>query len=188
MSFSPREMRAIVRKAVKRVPEGEEIRHLNIMPMMDMMTILLVAFVFQASVSTSALTASSVTLPRSMTEEPLPENASTLIITPTALVLEGEEIVAVRSGGVDAAEKDGGTRGYKINKLTAVLASLRRLEDQNARDKGKEPGKIPELLIIADRSTPFRLLFDVIYSAKEKEAGYRRFRLIVQKHVPTFAK
>ncbi len=186
MSFSPREMRAVIRKAVKRVPEGEEIRHLNIMPMMDIMTILLVAFIFQASVSTSALTASSVTLPRSMTEEPLPENASTLIVTPTALVLEGEEIVAVRSGGVDAAEKDGGARGYKISKLTRVLSQLRRLEDQTARDNGKEPAKIPELLIIADRSTPFRLLFDVIYSAKEKEAGYKRFRLIVQKHVPTF--
>ena len=44
-----REARALIRKAVKRVPEGEEIRHLNIMPMMDIMTILLVAFLFQAS-------------------------------------------------------------------------------------------------------------------------------------------
>ena len=36
--FTPAEARSMVRKAVKRVPEGEEIRHLNIMPMMDMMT------------------------------------------------------------------------------------------------------------------------------------------------------
>lgn len=184
MSFTSREARSIVRKAVKRVPEGEEIRHLNIMPMMDMMTILLVAFIFQASVSASALTASSVTLPRSMTDEPLPEEASTLILTPTAVVLEGEEIVAVRNGAIDASEKEGGARGFKINKLTRVLASLRVLEDQKARDKGREAAKVPELLIIADRTTPFRLLFDVIYSAKEKEAGYKRFRLIVQKHEP----
>lgn len=188
MSFSPREARAIIRKAVGRVPEGEEIRHLNIMPMMDMMTILLVAFIFQASVSATALTASAVTLPRSMTEEPLPEEASTLIITPTALVLEGEEIVAVRGGAVDAAEKEGGARGYKITKLTRVLSSLRQIEDQKAREKGREPAKVPELLIIADRTTPFRLLFDVIYSAKEKESGYKRFRLIVQKHEPIGAK
>jgi biopolymer transport protein ExbD len=184
VSFTPREMRSIVRKAVKRVPEGEEIRHLNIMPMMDMMTILLVAFVFQASVSATALTAGSVSLPRSMSDEPLPEGASTLIITPTAIVLEGEEIVAVRGGGVDAAEKDGGARGYKITKLSRVLGGLRRLEDQKLIEKGKPVAKVPELLIIADRTTPFRLLFDVIYSAKEKEAGYRRFRLIVQKHEP----
>jgi biopolymer transport protein ExbD len=184
LGFSAREMRNIVRKEVKRVPEGEEIRHLNIMPMMDMMTILLVAFIFQASVTATALTAGSVTLPRAMTDEPLPENASTLIVTPTALVLEGEEIVAVRNGAVDAAEKEGGARGYKITKLSRVLSSLHRLEDDKAREKGREPAKVPELMIIADRTTPFRLLFDVIYSAKEKEAGYKRFRLIVQKHEP----
>jgi biopolymer transport protein ExbD len=70
VSFTQREARRIIRKAVSRVPEGEEIRHLNIMPMMDMMTILLVAFIFQASVSASALTASSVTLPRPTTSSP----------------------------------------------------------------------------------------------------------------------
>jgi hypothetical protein len=167
MSFSSREARAIIRKAVGRVPEGEEIRHLNIMPMMDMMTILLVAFIFQASVTATALSAGAVTLPRSMNDEPLPEQASTMIITPTALVLEGEEIVAVRNGQVDAAEKEGGARGYKVTRLTRVLGGLRRLEDDKAREKGREPAKVPELLIIADRTTPFRLLFDVIYSARD---------------------
>ena len=72
MSFTQREARRIIRKAVGRVPEGEEIRHLNIMPMMDMMTILLVAFIFQAAVSPTALMAQSVKLPQSMNEEPLP--------------------------------------------------------------------------------------------------------------------
>ena len=56
MSFTQREARKLIRKAVARVPEGEEIRHLNIMPMMDMMTILLVAFIFQAATSATALT------------------------------------------------------------------------------------------------------------------------------------
>ena len=48
--------------------------------------------------------------------------------------------------------------------------------------KGKlKPGDmaIPELFIIADKSTPYRLLFGVIASARAPEAGYRRFRLIV---------
>jgi hypothetical protein len=48
------EARSMIRKAVKRVPEGEEIRHLNIMPMMDMMTILLVAFISQIAVASNA--------------------------------------------------------------------------------------------------------------------------------------
>jgi biopolymer transport protein ExbD len=42
----------------------------------------------------------------------------------------------------------------------------------------------PELLVIADRVTPYRLLLQVMFSAKQKEAGYKRFRLIVQKSYP----
>ena len=73
MSFTARQARAIIRKAVKRVPEGEDVRHLNIMPMMDMMTVLLVAFIFQAQVTTTAASASQVNLPPLVNEEPLPE-------------------------------------------------------------------------------------------------------------------
>jgi biopolymer transport protein ExbD len=182
--FTAGQARAVIRKAKKRVPEGEEVRHLNIMPMMDMMTILLVAFVFQASVSASGLTAGSVTLPRSMSDEPLPENAATLIVTPSGLLLEGTEIVTVTDGAVDASAKEGGASGYKINVLTKELAAVKAEEEQKARAAGKEPPKVPELLIIADRTIPFRLLFDIIFSAKDKEAGFKRFRLIVQRHEP----
>ena len=51
---------------------------------------------------------------------------------------------------------------------------------------GYDPAKAPpaELLIIADRTTPYRLLLEVMFSAKQKEAGYKHFRLIVQKYVP----
>src|SRR6185503_1058098 len=112
MSFSAREARGIIRKAVKRVPEGEEIRHLNIVPMMDMMTILLVTFIFQAAVTATALTANQVHLASSLNEEPLPEDAATLIISESSIVFvdadEAVSIVAVRDGDIDASEKEGG--------------------------------------------------------------------------------
>jgi len=187
MSFSQREARAIIRKAVGRVPEGEEIRHLNIMPMMDMMTILLVAFIFQAATSATALTAGTVTLPKSLSNDELPEGASTLIITKTGIVVEGKSIVSVNNGDVDAAEKEGGTQGIKIPRLTNFLAALHAQEEALHRSKpGYDPAKAPppELLIIADRTTPYRLLLQVMFSAKQKEAGYKHFRLIVQKSYP----
>jgi biopolymer transport protein ExbD len=184
MSFTAREARGVIRKAVKRVPEGEEIRVLNIVPMMDMMTILLVTFIFQASVTATALTANQVQLPRSLTEEPLPEGASTLIITPTGIVVEGKGIVDVRDGDVDASEKEGGALGDKIPKLTNYLGNLRLIEIQKAQAQGRKLPDVPELLVIADQATPFRLLYMVMNSAKQKEAGYKRFRLIVQKHFP----
>jgi len=187
MSFTQREARSLIRKAVARVPEGEEIRHLNIMPMMDMMTILLVAFIFQAATSATALTANAVSLPKSLTDDELPEGASTLIITKTGIVVEGKSIVSVNNGGVDASEKEGGAQGIKIPRLTNFLAALHAQEEVTRRSKpGYDPAKAPppELLIIADRTTPYRLLLEVMFSAKQKEAGYKHFRLIVQKSYP----
>jgi biopolymer transport protein ExbD len=53
---------------------------------------------------------------------------------------------------------------------------------KNGIDPAKAPP--PEILIIADRTTPYRLLIEVMFSAKQKEAGYKHFRLIVQKNFP----
>jgi biopolymer transport protein ExbD len=191
MSFTQREARGIIRKAVGRVPEGEDIRHLNIMPMMDMMTILLVAFIFQAAVSATQLQASTVQLPKSLINDELTEGASTLIITPTGIVVEGKAIVSVRDGDVDTAEKEGGSTGLKIPRLSGFLSKLHALEVDKLAQKERETGKKqdpPELLIIADRTIPYRLLIEVMFSAKQKEVGYKHFRLIVQKSFPTTAK
>jgi biopolymer transport protein ExbD len=191
MSFTQREARQLIRKAVGRVPEGEEIRHLNIMPMMDMMTILLVAFIYQAAVSATQLMAGTVSLPRSLTADDLPESASTVIITKTGIVVstgkEAKPIVPVSNGDVDAGEKEEGATGIKIPRLTAFLAALHHEEDAaQQRQPGFDPAHAPppELLIIADRTTPYHLLIAVLFSAKQKEAGYQHFRLIVQKSFP----
>ena len=181
MSFSVREGRAILRKAVGRVPEGEEIRHLNIMPMMDMMTILLVAFIQAAATNATMMAAAEVALPSTVAEQPLADPVSTLIITTGAILVEGVEIVTVSNGDVDASQKEGGADGRKITKLTEYLGNLRRVHEDVLRKDGKPVPPVPELMIVADRSTPYGLLLSVMFSAKEKEAGYKRFRLIVQK-------
>jgi biopolymer transport protein ExbD len=184
--FTQREARGLIRKAIKRVPEGEAIRHLNIMPMMDMMTILLVAFIFQMATSALELTAGTVALPSTTTDAPVPEKAWTLIITPNGIVVEGKTIVTVTNGDVDSSEKEGGALGLKIPRLTNFLGSLRQEELKALQRSGQDPSKAPppELLVIADRTTPYRLLLEVMFSAKQKEAGYKHFRLIVQKNFP----
>src|SRR6185369_642401 len=163
MSFTQREARSITRKAVARVPEGESIRHLNIMPMMDMMTILLVAFIFQMATSALELTAGTVELPRTATDAPLPEKAWTLVITPTGIVVEGKSIVSVNNGDVDPSEKEGGSLGIKIPRLTNFLASLHQEELKQMQKTGVDPSKAPpaELLIIADRTIPYHLLIEM---------------------------
>jgi biopolymer transport protein ExbD len=186
MSFTTREARGIIRKAVKRVPEGEAIRHLNITAMMDMMTILLVTFIFQASVTSNELTASQVKMPESVQAEPMPETTGEVIITTTGIVVfDGNnalQIVSVQNGDVDASEKDQGALGVRIPKLTNYLGNFRQTQEASLKQHGQAPPDPPEIMVIADRTTPYRLLVAVIASAKDKQAGYKRFRLIVTKH------
>ena len=184
--FTQQEARKLIRKAVQRVPEGESIRHLNIMPMMDMMTILLVAFIFQLSTNALDVVAGTVNLPRTDTDAPLPQKSWMLVITPTGVVVEGKAIVSVANGDVDPAEKEGGSLGIKIPRLTSYLAALHGEEIKKVQLDGGDPNKAPppELLVIADRTTPYHLLVEVLYSAKQKEAGFKHFRLIVQKNFP----
>jgi len=186
MGFTQREARTIIRKAVGRVPEGESIRHLNIMPMMDMMTVLLVAFIFQIATSATALNAATVALPRTLTADELSEDTATLIITTSNIVVEGKAIpgLNVINGDVDASEKEGGANGVKIPKLTTFLAAFHQNQLAKAPPPDGNNVPVPELLIIADRTTPYGLLLEVMYSAKQKEAGYKRFRMIVQKQFP----
>jgi len=185
MSFSAREARGIIRKAVGRVPEGEDIRHLNIMPMMDMMTILLVAFITQAAASAADVAARTVSLPPIPSDETLHEESTTVVITTTGIVAGGEAIAPVHNGQVDCAAKEGGCLGLKISKLTEFLSNYHAAQIANAKSKPDyDPDKLSELMIIADRTTPYRLLVEVMFSAKQKEAGYKHFRMIVQKSFP----
>ena len=178
MSYTNQEARRLIRQAVRRVPEGEDIRHLNIMPMMDMMTMLLVAFIFQ--VSFTELPPEVQRTPNAMGEEPIPEDAPGLVITKEAILLDGLVLATIRDGQIDAAQLEGGALGLKVPKLTTYLQNRRiLLEDQARKSGGKPPDR--ELFVIADKSTPYGVLHRIFYSAKQREAGYERFRLIVQK-------
>ncbi|HKE18289.1 MAG TPA: biopolymer transporter ExbD [Kofleriaceae bacterium] len=172
------EARSIVRKAVKRVPEGEEIRHLNIVPMMDIMTILLVAFLMTAAEAVP-LPLGDVKLPYSQTTEDIAENDVTLTIARDSILLQGRTVMGVKNGGVDASEKKDGALGLQMPRLSRLLGMMRASFNQDLVRKGQKPPDVPELLIIADRTTPYKLLFEVILSSRAEEAGFRRFRLIL---------
>lgn len=178
MSISKREARTIIRQAVKRVPEGEEIRHLNIMPMMDIMTILLVAFLVLAVESSAALEVSNVELPSAQSYEPQPELSEFVTITEKAILVDGVPFLEVKQGDVDPSKK-ASALDLVIPDLSAYLGVVRKEKEARLRAEGKTPDALPELVIFADRMIPFKLLYEVIASSRTDEAGYRRFRLMV---------
>lgn len=106
----------------------------------------------------------------------------TLTIAKEAILVEGSPVVPVKNGDVDSSEREGGALGIKITKLSQFLGAVRAEFESKRIASGKSKEgvpHIPEIFIIADKTTPYRLLFGVIASARAKEAGYRRFRLIV---------
>ncbi len=177
MSISRKTARALVRKALKRVPEGEEIRHLNIMPMMDIMTILLVAFIYSANQDVSIPV--DVEMPESRSFAEKVESAVTLTIAKTGILIQGRPIVDVKNGSVDSAYKKGGALGVQIPRVSDFLGIVRKDIESQLKAQGKPVPDVPELFIIADKSTPYKLLFEVIVSSRAPGAGFKRFRLIV---------
>ena len=177
MSITVREARSIVRKAVKRVPEGEEITHLNIMPMLDIVTILLVFMIKQASVSATDIMPSDVKPPQSTTLQPIPEEGTPVFIGTKAILVDGVPIVSVTGGDVDPSERAEGALALEITKLSNTLR-VHRQAYTNTEGKGPD-----SLTIIADKSTPYRLLMSVMYSSKQACANsadcYTEYRLIV---------
>lgn len=90
-----------------------------------------------------------------------------LVVTPEAITLDGNKLVEVRDGDVPPDAKEGGAIGMRIDPLTTALAARH----------AKEPGD--EWLVLAiDPRVPYKLLIEVMFSAKQKEAGYKRFRVL----------
>ena len=175
MAFSLRQARSIIRKSVRRVPEGEEINYLNITPMLDIMTILLVFLIKASSQEVSTLNMRDVALPMSSTEMKPMEMAVAVTIAPSAILVEGNPIVAVKEGDVDPSEKSKGAYGMEISKLTEELKKHHTRIKMIQASKDEQSGR--ELTIIADKATPFRLLSAVMYSAGQAE--FQHYRMIV---------
>ena len=175
MAFTLREARSIIRSSVRRVPEGEEIAYLNITPMLDIMTILLVFLIKASTTEVSSLNLGDVALPLSTTDMKPQESAVPVTIAPSAILVEGKPVVAVKEGDVDASEKSKGAYGMEITKLTEELRK-HHTRIKAIRANADEVSS-RELTIIADKETPFRLLSSVMYSAGQAE--FANYRMIV---------
>ena len=173
---SAREARRSLWRLRRKVEEeAAEISFLNIMPMMDKMTILLVFLIKQFSVQQLAMnTQAGLQLPAS-TAQKVPQPAVNITITQTAVVVEGDAVVQVKGGAVDPVWKQDGAGGYAITPVVSALtkhrARLRKIAAlQNATFDGIA-------IVMADKRTPYRLLSEVLYSAGQAE--FNNYRLIV---------
>lgn len=164
-----------IRAYARKLAEPETIRELNITPMMDMMTIILVFLLKNFSGSTSLLTLDeNLQVPPSKTRLQAKE-AVPIMITKKVIMVEGEPVAPINNGKVDPSLKPTGENGYLIQSIVSVLSKISNRERRVAELSG---GKFEnELMVVADKTTPYRLLTEVLYSCGQ--AGYSNYRLIV---------
>lgn len=164
--------RVIRRKLGKHVAEEEV--GLNLYPMMDMMTILLV-FLIQSFASGAAqvVQTEELQIPTSTSQVDATE-ALAVIISQSEIMVEGKQAVPLRSGKVDASLKQGGGNGWLItplfNNLKQHRDRLKLIASRNTQRAFRG-----EARIVADKRTPFRTLGEVIYTLGQTEFGALRF-------------
>src|SRR5499427_817225 len=141
-----------IRSYARKLAEPDVIKDLNITPMMDMMTIILVFLLKTFSGSTST-------------------------ITKKVILVEGDGVAPITGGRVDPAVKRDGENGYYITPLVDILEKHARKEKRVAEMTGQKFEA--QLMLVADQTTPYRMLTEVIYSCGQ--AGYANYRLLVLK-------
>jgi biopolymer transport protein ExbD len=163
-------------KRNRRATEGE-IKDLNITPMMDMMTILLVFLLKSFASSSQDVNVANLTLPHSTTKLAI-EEALTLMVTQNEILVDQKVVTKLgENGAIRPEDLPEGPQGYLIKPLYDVLEAradhLKRIEEFGG---SQFVGKVA---VIADKSTNYRLLFRVLYTAGRAEFG--QFKLFVQK-------
>ncbi len=115
----------------------------------------------------------------------LPKSTSALKATPSvnvtvttsAIIVEGDAVAAVRQGSVDPGTKRDGPTGYYITPLVDTLQKhANRLKKIGVMSQGAQPFD-GTMLLLVDRSIPYRLVTEVLYSAGQAE--FRNYRLVV---------
>ena len=164
----------VVRAKLRRRPEPEHFG-LNIYPMMDMLTILLVYMmaIFATSSAAAVQESSELRIPYSTSQVEVSE-ALGVQISRSGIVVDGKPVLELRNGIVDPSLKQGGSSGFLITPLYKTLSEIRDRKKRTAARFANQPF-VGDVQVIADKRTPYRTLSEVIYTLGQTEIKNLRF-------------
>ena len=168
----------VVRAKLRRRAEPEHFG-LNIYPMMDMLTILLVYMMAMFATSSAAAVqeSSELRIPYSTSKVEVTE-ALGVQISRSGIVVDGKPVLELRNGIVDPSLKQGGSSGFLITPLYKTLSEIRDRKKRTAPRYANQPF-VGNVQIIADKRTPYRTLSEVIYTLGQTE--FKNLRFVVNK-------
>lgn len=177
--------KAALRKAIRKNAKEPEIEFLNITAMLDLMTIILVFLLKSLASSSGSIPQSDdLTLPISvMASEPSQEGVIVIVSKTQILVGENPEPIVLlpsrdqlAQSGVDAKYKRSGPNDLYIVPLANALSSARETDKRVRAAKGLDTAS-SEGIIVADGTTPYRLLIEVLFTLGQSEYG--KYHLMV---------
>jgi biopolymer transport protein ExbD len=167
--------RRLRRKA--REAEGE-IEELNITPMLDMMTIILVFLLKTYNTSTVSVALSGDLLPPTSTTTLEPAETTTITITRDEITVGDKPALALTNWELPATATD--PKAPLV--ITPVLDLLRKdVERQKYIGKWNKSVQFEGLLsVIGDKGIPYKLLFAVLATAGQAELSNYKFVVLKQ--------
>jgi len=177
--------KAALRKAIRRNKRDPEIDFLNITAMLDLMTIILVFMLKSMAASSASIPQSKdLTLPASMMVAEAAQEGVVVVISKSQILVgdDPNPIVLLPSreqlaqSGIDAKYKRSGPNDLYIVPLANALSHARETDKAIRAAKGLDPSS-SEAIIVADGTTPYRLLIEVLFTLGQSEFG--KYHLMV---------
>jgi biopolymer transport protein ExbD len=179
--------KAELRKAIRRNAHEPEVNFLNITAMLDIMTIILVFLLKSLGESSAAIPQSDdLRLPNSFIRT-APHQEGIIVTISKSQILVGENKIlslpsreSTAQTGVSAEHKRTGPQDLYIVPLGNALQAARKTDIAIRRAKGVDPSS-SEAIVIADRTTPYRLLLEVLFTLGQSEFGKYHLMVIQSK-------
>jgi len=172
---STRVFRRARRKARER---AGEIKELNIVAMMDMMTILLVFLLksYQASTLNVDMGA-DLTIPASTTQLKPQENI-TVTISQVQLAVNAKPVLPLQNGAIPVRYKDG--QRAEAFYVGSIYDALKKEVDKQKYIAQFNPNApfAGRVNVVADKKITYRTLMEVLYTAGQAELGEYKFMVM----------
>ena len=155
-----------------------EVKELNIVAMMDMMTILLVFLLKSYQASTLSVNmGANLTIPVSSTQLQPQENIS-ITISLSDLSVNDRRVLPLAQGTIAAEYKDG--RKAEAFYVGAIYDALKREVDKQKyiAQYNRDAPFTGRVNVVADRKVPYRTLMEVLYTAGQAELGEYKFMVL----------
>ncbi len=166
---------ALARKKRREREAAGEIRELNIVAMMDMMTIILVFLLKSYSASSVSMTASEDVRPPLSTTRSTPKDTVAVTITPKNILVGDKKVVELQASTIPARFLDGRRLVPLDQAFKKEVSKLKYIAARNPSAPFNH-----ELSVIGDRKIPYDLLLTVLYTAGQNELENYRF-VVIQK-------